>query len=130
MFGGYVTMLLERILADCCWPAALAYLNTSFAHSVPPDVPIRLRAWPEKVEGRKFYLTASIQIPGSEVGRLIYAIQELLLQFDIYLEDALLINSACKDPFHPKGTKSLPRFVIQDYMCDKLGMVGAYTVGT
>ncbi|KAB8204233.1 hypothetical protein BDV34DRAFT_226619 [Aspergillus parasiticus] len=75
MFGGYLALLLDRILADCCQPAVTAYLNTSFAQSVPPDVPIRLRAWPERVEGRKVYLTASIQIPGKVEGGFIDAIR-------------------------------------------------------
>ncbi|KAA8647893.1 hotdog fold domain-containing protein [Aspergillus tanneri] len=75
MFGGYLVLLLDRILADCCRPAFTAYLNTSFAHSVPPDAPIRLCARPEKVEGRKIYLTASIQIPGSKAGDMVDAIK-------------------------------------------------------
>ncbi|KAB8070463.1 hypothetical protein BDV29DRAFT_160410 [Aspergillus leporis] len=75
IFDEYLTLLLDRILADCCRLAVTAYFNTSFPHSVPPDVPIRLRAGPEKVEGRKFYLTASIQIPGSEEGEFIDAIR-------------------------------------------------------
>jgi hypothetical protein len=56
LFGGYLTFLMDRILADCCEePAFTASLNTSFKKSVPPRVPIMLRAWPEKIEGRKIY---------------------------------------------------------------------------
>ncbi|KAA8645435.1 hotdog fold domain-containing protein [Aspergillus tanneri] len=75
MFGGYFVLLLDRILVDCCRPAVTAYLNTSFAHSVPPDASIRLRAWPEKVEERKISFIVSIQIPRSKAGDLIDAIQ-------------------------------------------------------
>ncbi|KAE8155647.1 hypothetical protein BDV40DRAFT_283210 [Aspergillus tamarii] len=75
LFGGYLTLLLDRILADCCQPAVTAYLHTSFVHSVPPDVPIRLRAWPEKVDRRKIYLVGSIQIPGSTAGEMVEAIR-------------------------------------------------------
>ncbi|THC91230.1 hypothetical protein EYZ11_009310 [Aspergillus tanneri] len=75
LFGGYLTLLMDRILADCCRPAVTAYLNTTFAHSIPPDAPIHLRAWPEKVEGRKIYLAGSVQIPGSRAGELIEAIR-------------------------------------------------------
>ncbi|KAJ6033855.1 uncharacterized protein N7446_007853 [Penicillium canescens] len=67
LFGGYLALLMDRILADCCKqckPAVTAYLNTSFVQSVPPTVPILLRAWPDKVEGRKLYLKGSIRIPG------------------------------------------------------------------
>ncbi|KAB8212793.1 hypothetical protein BDV33DRAFT_210852 [Aspergillus novoparasiticus] len=75
LFGGYLALLLDRILADCCQPAVTAYLHTSFLHSVPPDVPIRLRAWPEKVDRRKIYLVGSIQIPGSTAGETVEAIR-------------------------------------------------------
>ncbi|KAF3403957.1 hypothetical protein F1880_010295 [Penicillium rolfsii] len=64
LFGGYIAFLMDRILADSCTPAFTAYLNLSFVNSVPPTVPILLRAWPERVEGRKMYLKGSIQIPG------------------------------------------------------------------
>lgn len=74
LFGGYVTLLLDRILADCCrppdrvvagcGPAFTAYLNTSFLLPVPPNGPILLRAWPEKVDGRKIFLKGCVQIPG------------------------------------------------------------------
>ncbi|KAJ6020231.1 hypothetical protein N7522_000306 [Penicillium canescens] len=66
LFGGYIACLMDRILADCCRrdePAFTAYLNTSFIQSVPPSAPILLRAWPDKVDGRKIYLKGSIQIP-------------------------------------------------------------------
>ncbi|KAF7588281.1 hypothetical protein BBP40_005935 [Aspergillus hancockii] len=75
LFGGYLALLLDRILADCCRPAVTAYLHTSFSRSVPPDVPIRLRAWPEKVEGRKIYLVGSVQIPGDKTGETMEAIR-------------------------------------------------------
>jgi hypothetical protein len=55
---------MDPILADCCESAVTANLNTSFSCSVPPAVPILLRAWPDKVDGRKTYLKASVQIPG------------------------------------------------------------------
>ena len=74
MFGGYLSLLLDQILADCCRPAVTAYLNTSFKHPVPPHVPIRLRAWPDKIEGRKIYLQGSIHIPGEKEGEAIEAI--------------------------------------------------------
>ncbi|KAJ5766688.1 uncharacterized protein N7511_004304 [Penicillium nucicola] len=67
LFGGYIALLMDRIIADCCKrdkPAFTAYLNTSFIQSVQPSAPILLRAWPEKVEGRKVFLKGSIQIPG------------------------------------------------------------------
>lgn len=64
LFGGYLAFLMDRILADCCESAVTANLNTSFSCSVPPAVPILLRAWPDKVDGRKIYLKASVQIPG------------------------------------------------------------------
>lgn len=62
LFGGYLAFLMDRILADCCRPAFTANLNTSFVRPVPPTAPIRLRAWPDKVEGRKIYLKGSVQI--------------------------------------------------------------------
>lgn len=74
LFGGYLTLLLDQILADCCRPAVTAYLNTSFKHSIPPHAPIRLRAWPEKVEGRKIYLQGSVEIPGSNGQEVVQAI--------------------------------------------------------
>ena len=70
LFGGYIALLMDRILADCCKhkhkhkPAFTAYLITSFIHSVPPSAPMLLRAWPEKVEGRKVFLKGSVRIPG------------------------------------------------------------------
>ncbi|CAG8073938.1 unnamed protein product [Penicillium salamii] len=66
LFGGYIALLMDRILADCCKPAVTAYLNTSYLQSVPPTTPILLRAWPERVEGRKIYLKGSLQIPGND----------------------------------------------------------------
>jgi acyl-coenzyme A thioesterase PaaI-like protein len=77
LFGGYLALLLDQILADCCQPtpAMTAYLNTTFVCSVSPGVPIRLSAWPEKIEGRKIYLTGSIQVPGSGNGELIDAVK-------------------------------------------------------
>lgn len=74
LFGGYLTFLMDRVLADCCEePAFTASLNTSFKRSVPPTAPIMLRAWPEKLEGRKIYLAGLIQIPG-ESGEWVDAI--------------------------------------------------------
>ena len=65
LFGGYIALLMDHILADCCKPAAVtAFLNTSYLQSVPPTAPILLRAWPDRVEGRKIYLKGSLQIPG------------------------------------------------------------------
>ncbi|KAJ5642326.1 hypothetical protein N7490_006326 [Penicillium lividum] len=75
LFGGYIAFLMDRILADCCRPAFTAYLNTSFIHSVPPSTPILLRAWPEKVEGRKVFLKGSVQIPGKAPYDWVDAIQ-------------------------------------------------------
>ncbi|KAL2696095.1 hypothetical protein AAEP93_003395 [Penicillium crustosum] len=64
LFGGYIALLMDRIIADCCKPAVTAYLNTSYLQSVPPTAPILLRAWPDRVEGRKIFLKGSLQIPG------------------------------------------------------------------
>jgi acyl-coenzyme A thioesterase PaaI-like protein len=64
LFGGYIALLMDQILADSCKPAVTAYLNTSYLQSVPPTAPILLRAWPDRVEGRKIYLKGSLQIPG------------------------------------------------------------------
>lgn len=79
LFGGYVMFLMDRILADCCKdmdkPAFTAYLNTSFLLSIPPTVPIVLRAWPEKIEGRKIFLKGSVQIPGKSSNEWLDAIQ-------------------------------------------------------
>ncbi|KAJ6008976.1 hypothetical protein N7522_003992 [Penicillium canescens] len=75
LFGGYVAFLMDRILADCCKPAFTAYLNTSFLLPVPPTVPIVLRAWPEKVEGRKIFLKGSVQIPGTSSNEWLDAIK-------------------------------------------------------
>ncbi|KAF4766881.1 hypothetical protein HAV15_010627 [Penicillium sp. str.  len=77
LFGGYVAFLMDRILADCCCckPAFTAYLNTSFLLPVPPTVPIFLRAWPSKVEGRKIFLKGSVQIPGKTSNEWVDAIQ-------------------------------------------------------
>ena len=80
LFGGYLTLLLDQILADCCRPAdpdrpaVTAYLHTSFKHSIPPHAPIRLRAWPEKVEGRKIYLRGAVEIPGADGKEVIQAV--------------------------------------------------------
>ncbi|KAJ5550363.1 hypothetical protein N7461_005061 [Penicillium sp. DV-2018c] len=63
LFGGYIALLMDRILADSCKSAVTAYLNTSYLHSVPPTAPILLRAWPDRVEGRKVYLKG-LQVPG------------------------------------------------------------------
>lgn len=79
LFGGYIALLMDRILADCCKhkhkPAFTAYLNTSFIHPVPPSAPILLRAWPEKVEGRKVFLKGSVRIPGKVPHDWVDAIQ-------------------------------------------------------
>lgn len=64
LFGGYIALLMGRIIADCCKSAVTAYLNMSYLHSVPPTAPILLRAWPDRVEGRKIYLKGSLQVPG------------------------------------------------------------------
>ncbi|KAL4912591.1 hypothetical protein BDW62DRAFT_17788 [Aspergillus aurantiobrunneus] len=69
LFGGYLSSLLDRILADCC-PSPLTYLNTTFLHAVPPDASIHLRARREKVGGRKVYLAGSAQIPRDGQGEL------------------------------------------------------------
>ncbi|KAH8430101.1 PaaI family thioesterase [Aspergillus melleus] len=80
LFGGYLTLLLDQILADCCRPpdqhrsAVTAYLNTSFRQSVPPHVPIRLRAWPHQVEGRKIYLHGAVEIPRDDGQGMVPAI--------------------------------------------------------
>lgn len=69
IFGGYLVFLMDRILADCCEETAFtARLDTSFKRPVPPSAPILLRAWPEKLEGRKLYLKGSIQILGEAGG--------------------------------------------------------------
>lgn len=52
LFGGYIALLMDRILADSCKSAVTAYLNTSYLHSVPPTAPILLRAWPPCPLGR------------------------------------------------------------------------------
>ena len=75
LFGGYLTFLLDRILADCCPSAVTAYLNTSFLHAGPPDASIHLRAWPEKVDDRKVHLAGTIQIPTGRHGELIDAVR-------------------------------------------------------
>ena len=64
LFGGYIALLIDQILADSCKNAVTATLNTSYLQSVPPTAPILLRAWPDRVEGRKIYLKGSLQIPG------------------------------------------------------------------
>jgi acyl-coenzyme A thioesterase PaaI-like protein len=77
LFGGYIAFLIDRILADCCErkPAYTASLNTSFLLAIPPDVPIMLRAWPVKVDGRKTFLEGSVQIPGKTTGEWVNAIK-------------------------------------------------------
>lgn len=86
LFGGYSAFLMDRILADCCNPpdpvhpgscrqAFTAYLNTSFLLPVPPTAPILLRAWPQKIEGRKMFLKGSVQIPGKSSNEWLDAIQ-------------------------------------------------------
>lgn len=86
LFGGYVAFLLDRILADCCQPpnrgfadgcgpVVTANFNASFLLPVSPTVPILLRAWPHKVEGRKIFLKGSVQIPGKPSNEWIDAIQ-------------------------------------------------------
>ena len=76
LFGGYLTFLVDRILADCCQPqqAVTAQLDTSFVLAVPPTVPIRLRAWPIRTDGRKIFLQGSVQIPGDNQGEWLDAI--------------------------------------------------------
>lgn len=74
LFGGYLAFLMDRILADCCESAVTANLNTSFLRSVPPAVPILLRAWPEKVDGRKIHLKGSLQIPGDSLNGWVDAV--------------------------------------------------------
>lgn len=74
LFGGYVAFLMDRILADCCKPAFTAYLNTSFLLPIPPTAPILLRAWPDKVEGRKIFLKGSVQIAGNNSNEWLDAI--------------------------------------------------------
>lgn len=66
---------MDRILADSCRPAVTAYLNTTFVRSVPPMVPILLRAWPDKVEGRKIYLKGCVQIPGEDPSQWVNAME-------------------------------------------------------
>ena len=74
IFGGYLAFLMDRILADCCEGTAFtATLNTSFKRPVPPETPILLRAWPEKIEDRKIFLKGLIQIPG-EPGKWVDAV--------------------------------------------------------
>lgn len=75
LFGGYLACLMDRILADCCRPAVTAYLNTTFVRSVPPTAPILLRAWPDKVEGRKIYLKGCLQIPGEDAKQWVNAME-------------------------------------------------------
>ncbi|KAJ5318290.1 hypothetical protein N7476_004710 [Penicillium atrosanguineum] len=85
LFGGYSTFLMDQILADCCkppesiiadtGPAFTVNLNTSFVLPVPPTVPIFLRAWPDKIDGRKIFLKGCIQIPGKAPNEWVDAIQ-------------------------------------------------------
>ena len=65
LFGGYIALLMDRILADCCFePAVTAYLNTSYLQSVLPKAPMLLRIWPNRVKGCKIFLKGSLQILG------------------------------------------------------------------
>ncbi|KAJ5231003.1 hypothetical protein N7489_011711 [Penicillium chrysogenum] len=60
LFGGYIALLMDQILADSYKNAVTATLNTSYLQSVPPTAPILLRVWPDRVEGRKIYLKGSL----------------------------------------------------------------------
>jgi hypothetical protein len=62
-FSGYIALLMDPILVDCCKPAAIASLNTSYLQSVPPTATVLLHARPHRVEGCK-YLKGSLQISG------------------------------------------------------------------
>ncbi|KAJ5292121.1 hypothetical protein N7478_001372 [Penicillium angulare] len=69
LFGGYATFLMDRILVDSCKPtteepAFTAYLNTSFKRPIAPTTPIMLRAWPEKLDGRKTFVRGSVHVLG------------------------------------------------------------------
>jgi hypothetical protein len=75
LFGGYIALLMDQILADSCKNAVTATLNTSYLQSVPPTAPILLRAWPDRVEGRKVYLKGSLQIPGKSSQNWVDAIK-------------------------------------------------------
>lgn len=86
LFGGYGAFLVDRILADCCkppdWvradccgPAFTANLNVSYLLPISPTVPILLRAWPDKIEGRKIFLKGSVQVPGKAPNEWLDAIQ-------------------------------------------------------
>lgn len=64
LFGGYIALLIDRIPADGCKLAVIAYLNTSYLQLVPPTAPILLHAWPDKVKDRNIYLKGSLWILG------------------------------------------------------------------
>ncbi|KAF9890706.1 hypothetical protein FE257_005572 [Aspergillus nanangensis] len=75
LFGGYLTFLLDQILADCCKPAVTAYLHTDFARPIAPHETIHLRAWPEKIEGRKVFLRGAIQVSADHGHGMVDAVQ-------------------------------------------------------
>ncbi len=59
--GGMIMLMFDEVLgihscADGRRAARTAYMKTDFSSIVPIDVPIRLRAWFEREEGRKRYL--------------------------------------------------------------------------
>lgn len=56
LFGGDLSLFMNRILTDYSKPAVTAYLNTCYVQWVPPTTPILLRSWPDRVHGPKIYL--------------------------------------------------------------------------
>lgn len=75
LHGGMSAFLLDHMLAECCQPALTANLNISYLRPIAPDLPLTLRVWHSRSEGRKRYLRACILIPDNTAGRLMEAVR-------------------------------------------------------
>jgi acyl-coenzyme A thioesterase PaaI-like protein len=65
--GGIITMVFDEVLgiqasAGGRRAARTAYLRTDFRSIVPIDVPVRVRAWFEREEGRKRYIRGDMRV--------------------------------------------------------------------
>ncbi|KAB8240021.1 HotDog domain-containing protein [Aspergillus flavus] len=75
LHGGVSAFLLDHLFADCCSPAVTARLEVSYHRPVPPDIPIIIRVWPVKVEGRKKYMKGCIRVREDRTGKIVDAIE-------------------------------------------------------
>ncbi|THC88021.1 hypothetical protein EYZ11_012530 [Aspergillus tanneri] len=75
LHGGVSALLLDHMFANCCNPAVTAQLSVKYYRSIPPEVPITIRVWQAKTDGRKKYMKGCICMRDESTGSMINAVE-------------------------------------------------------